>query len=365
MPDIRFFPPIGCSCGQGRWNMKVYFRILATALLIAFASPELRPQARSIPLQAQEPPASTAPESGPPSVSDPDYTIDATLVNVNALVTDEDGLVLNGLKRGNFRVLDDGAPQEILHFEPTTAPVTIVLLMEHSSASYSYFAGKAADWGTSFLNHLEPRDWIALVTFDFRSKVQVDFTHKQFEIRDAIAGLGFPSFSDVNLHDALITTLDKLDRVRGRKSILLLSTGLNSFSAATQDDVRKRLKETDTVLFCVGLAEAEYMRYGGSSTSYLQAKNALSGYAKQTGGLAVFPRFEGELPGIFRSVVGFLRNEYTLTFRPPMDSRDGLYHRLKVEIVGPDGKPLQVTNEKGKLRKVEVYAREGYIAPKK
>jgi len=63
-------------------------------------------------------------------------------------------------------------------------------------------------------------------------------------------------------------------------------------------------------------------------------------------------------------VVGFLRSEYTLTFRPPPESRDGQYHRLKVEIVGPDGKPLKVTNEKGKRRKIEVFAREGYIAPK-
>lgn len=44
--------------------------------------------------------------------------------------------------------------------------------------------------------------------------------------------------------------------------------------------------------------------------------------------------------------------------------RDGKYHKLKVNIVGPDGKPLKVTDKKGKNRKVIVYAREGYIAPK-
>ncbi|SPE29850.1 conserved exported hypothetical protein [Candidatus Sulfotelmatomonas gaucii] len=344
--------------------MRIRLSILATVLFIGLAAHQLvKPQA--IPAQEQEPPASSATEPGPPRVTDPSYKIDATLVNVDVLVTDEDGRVLNGLKRGNFRVLDNGSPQKVLDFEPTTAPITIVMLMEYSATSYGYFAGKAADWGTSFLDRLEPRDWIALVTFDLQSKVQVDFTHRQFEVRDAIATLGFPQFGEVNLYDALIDTLDKLDGVRGRKSILLLATGLNSFSAATQDEVSRRLKETDTTIFCVGLAEAEYMQYGGSSMSYLQGKNALSGFAKQTGGLAIFPRFEGELPDIFRSVVGFLRNEYTLTFRPSMESRDGLYHRLKVEIVGPDGKPLKVTNEKDKRRKIEVYAREGYIAPKK
>ena len=317
---------------------------------------------RALPAQSPPEPDSTA--TAPPRTDDPAFRIDATLVNVDVLVTDEDGRVLTGLKRENFRVFDEGAQRQIVDFAPTTTPITIVMLMEYSAASYSYFAAKAADWGTGFLSHLESRDWIALVTFDLNSKVKVDFTHSQPEMRDAIAVLGYPQFREVNLHDALIDTLDKLDRVRGKKAILLLATGLNSFSAATQDDVSKRLKETDATIFCVGLAESEYVRYGGSSMSYLQGKNALTAFARQTGGLALFPRFEGELPDIFRSVVGFLRSEYSLTFRPPVESRDGRYHRLKIEIVGADGKPLKVTNEKGKRRKIEVYAREGYVAPR-
>ncbi len=313
--------------------------------------------------QTQEPKAPTAAESGPPRISDRTYKIDATLVNVDVLVTDEDGRVLSGLKRDNFRVFDNGVPQQIIDFSPTTAPITIVMLMEYSSASYSYFADKAAIWGTQFVQHLDPKDWVALVTYDLRPKVQVDFTHQQYEIRDTIASLGFPQFREINLYDALTETLDMLDRVQGRTSILLLSTGTNSFSAANLDEVLRRLKQTDTVLFCVGLGEAEYVRYGGN-LSYMHGKATLENFARQTGGLALFPRFEGELPDIFRSVVGYLRSEYTLTFRPPVASRDGLYHRLKIEIVDADGKALKVTNEKGKRRKIEVFARQGYIAPK-
>lgn len=290
--------------------------------------------------------------------------IDATLVNVDVLVTDEDGRVLTGLKRGNFRVLDNGVPQETVDFEPTTTPITLVMLLEYSSSSYGYFAEKAAMWGTEFLNHLEPRDWVALETFDLRTTVQVDFTHKRFEVRDKLATLGPPQFSDANLFDALSETLDKLDGVKARKAILLFATGANSFSASTFDEMRQRLRETDTTIFCVGLAEAEAMRSTGSNIRYQQSKNWLTTFARQTGGLALFPRFEGELPDIFRSVVGYLRGEYSMSFRPPKASRDGRYHRLKIEIVGPDGKPLKVTDEKGRMRKIEVFAREGYMAPK-
>ena len=343
--------------------MKHLLRFVAV-IWLSLAAPLVQPDPTLPAAQAQKPAVAIGAKSGPAEIEDPAYKIDATLVNVDALVTDDDGRVLTGLERGNFRILDNGVPQKLVDFAPTSSPVTIVVLMEYSAASYSYFAGKAADWGAVFPGYLEPRDWVAVTTFDLRPKVQLDFTHNQYEVRDAIAQLGYPMHREVNLYDALGDTLDKLDRVRGRKSVLLLATGLNTFSAATLNEIYARVQRTDATIFCIGLAEAEYTRFGGSNVSYLQGKNVLTRFSKQTGGLAFFPRFQGELPDIFRSVVGYLRGEYTLTFRPPQENRDGRYHRLKVEIVGPDGNPLKVTDEKGKRHKVEVFARQGYIAPK-
>ncbi len=305
----------------------------------------------------------TAPGSGKEGPPDVRLKVDVPLVRLDVLVTDEDGNVLSGLKSGNFRILDNEAVQTIESFTPTAAPITVVVLMEYSAASYGYFASRAADWGNGFLDHLDAQDWVALVTYDMQTKVRVDFTHRRYDVRDAFNTLGSPQFSEANLYDALMDTLDKLQTVRGRTSILLLSTGMNSFSKFTLDEVRARLRNTDTVIFCIGLAEAEYVRYSGSDVSYIQGKHALSALSKQTGGLTLFPRFDAELPSIFRSVVGFLRGEYTLTFRPPKQSRDGLYHRLKVQVVGPDGKPLKVTDDKGRRRRIEIFTREGYTAP--
>ena len=76
-------------------------------------------------------------------------------------------------------------------------------------------------------------------------------------------------------------------------------------------------------------------------------KNQLQTFASRTGGFAWFPRFEGELPDLFRSVAGTLRNQYAISFSPTKESRDGRYHRLKVEVVGTDGLPLKVRDEKG------------------
>jgi VWFA-related protein len=300
----------------------------------------------------------------------PEYTIsvESNLVVLDVLVTDEDGNVLSGLKRGNFRVLDNGKPQVISHFAPTEDPITIVMLLEYSGLAYDFFAYKAAYWGSGFLRHLDSKDWVALITYDMKPTIQVDFTRNKTELQDALSTLSYPVFREANLFDAIVDTLDKLQHVAGKKAILLITTGANTFGQTTLDQAIDRVKESDVTIFCIGVAESEYMmaetRGGSSVIGYLQAKNQLQTFAKLTGGLAWFPRFEGEIPALSGSVVGFLRSEYDLGFSPSNATRDGKYHKLKVEIVGPDGSPLRITDAKGKRRKAVVYAREGYVAAK-
>lgn len=313
---------------------------------------------------AQEAGAQTSNQQAEQAVPARPYPSQKDLVNIDVMVTDDQGRILGGLKPGNFRILDNKEPRAIRYFAPPKTPMTVVLLMEYSAHSYQYYAAKSAYWGERFLDQLEPEDWVALVTYDLQPKVQVDFTHRRYAVRDAIAGLGFPTFRDMNLFDALVETVERLDTVRGRKAIVVVGTGMNSFSASTFDDVRRELRRTDAIVFCVGTAEQEFVRYTGTTSGYAMAKNQLDSFAKQTGGIAYFPRFEGALPEVFSSIAALLRHAYTLGFEVPEADRDGRYHRLKVEIVDQDGKPLRVKDKKGKMRKVEVMARQGYTAPR-
>lgn len=295
---------------------------------------------------------------------DSKISVDSALVNIDVLVTDQDGLVLAGLKK-NFRVLDDGKAQAITHFEPASAPITIAILMEYTGSAYNYFASKAASWGSNFLNYLDPLDWVALVTYDTKPTVKLDFTRNKAEMQQTLSALSYPQFREANMYEAITDTLDRLDRVKGKKAILLISTGANTLSAGTLDDTLSRIKRSDVTIFSVGLAEGEYLRsLAAQSISYLQAKNQLQTFAKLSGGSAWFPRFEGELPDIFKGVAAFLRSQYSIGFSPQNLVQDGKYHKLKVEIVQPDGDPLIVTNPKGKQQKPIVYAREGYTAPR-
>ena len=304
-----------------------------------------------------------------PQQQQPEYQIEveSPLVLLDILVTDEDGNVLLGLKKGNFRILDNGKPQVITTFGPTEDPITIVVLLEYSGVAYNYFAYKGAYWSSGFLDHLGEKDWVALITYDMKPTIQVDFTRQRAEVQDALNNLSFSGFSEANLFDALIDTLDKLDRVKGKKAVLLVTTGMNTFSSATLDDTIARIKKSSATISCIGVAESEFMATetrGGPSISYMQAKNQLQTFADLTRGLAWFPRFEGEVPSLFQSVVGFLRSEYDLGFSPNSSALDGRYHKLKVEVVGPNGDPLRVIDAKGRRRKVVVYTRDGYAATK-
>ena len=289
-------------------------------------------------------------------------SVQSNLVSADAVVTDKDGNIVTGLKRENFRVIDNGQPQQVTNFSPTDAPITVVMLMEFSKLAGGYFGYKAKDWSYGFLNQLKPQDWVALKTYDLKTTLVEDFTQDKREVGQAINSLFFPSFSEANLFDAVFETLNQLRDVKGKKSILIIATGFDTFSKHNLDQTLARLKETDTTIFCVGMAE-EIDLYGqGANLGYILAKNQLSTFARMTGGYAFFPRFQGEMPDIFHTVAAYLRSQYTLVFSPST-SQDGKYHKLALEVVDDQGNPLELADKKGKKHKVLVNAREGYVAP--
>jgi VWFA-related protein len=322
-----------------------------------------KPPATQQPVQPSPPSGQQQQKPAGPPPPQSEIATQTNVVTVNATVTDQDGDIITGLKQGNFRILDEGQPQQITNFAPSDAPITIVILMEFSARFGGWFGYKAKYWAYDFLNHLGPKDWVALKTFDLNTHLLDDFTRNKMKVANDIASLYFPDFSEANLFDALLETLDQMRDVKGKKAILVLATGYDTFSHHTLDQTYKVVKETDTTIFCVGMGEEIdlYSRTGAAPIGYLQAKNQLNEFAEMTGGYAWFPRFAGEAPSIFNSVAEFLRSQYTMAFSPST-SQDGRYHKLKVEAVDDQGNPLEVENHKGKKKKVVVYAREGYTA---
>jgi len=308
----------------------------------------------------------------------PDYSIkvDTTLVQVPVLVTTKDGQFIPGLKQGNFRLQEDGVEQKITKFEVSQAPITAVLLVEFASRYYR-FVYDALNASYVFAQTLKPEDWIAVVSFDMRAAIIADFTQDKRQVMAAINSLRIPGFSETNVFDAVYDTLDRVEGLEGRKYIVLISSGCDTFSRMTYDKVLKKIKDTPNVtIFTISTGEALRIwaeAYGGggpgimpcrvtSSIDFLQADNQMQTFARMTGGRWFKPRFEGELPEIFRDIGANIRNQYVLAYHPTNPKLDGSYRKLKVEVVGPDGGQFHVHDQKGKDLKFQVIAREGYTA---
>jgi VWFA-related protein len=353
--------------------MKLRSLFALIALAIAFgtigAAPHMvraqeGPQSPPPPAQPQQP----APPSGQPQRQQtpppPQTTISvqSSVVSVDAIATDADGNLVTGLMKQNFRLTDNGSQQQIINFAPTEQPLTTVMLVEFSARFWSYFGFKSAYWADGFLSALKPQDWIALKSFDLKTTLHVDFTQDKGQIDYALQGFGFPGFSEANLFDAVYETVDQLRDVKGKKSILVLATGFDTFSKHTLDQTLKRLKETDITIFCVGMGEEiDLYNPNGGGVRYAQAKNQLTTFARMTGGFAYFPRFTAEMTGIFNTIAQYLRGQYTLTFTPNTP-QDGRYHKITVQLVDDAGSPLELENAKGKKKKAQVEYREGYTA---
>jgi len=158
--------------------------------------------------------------------------------------------------------------------------------------------------------------------------------------------------------------------VEGRKYIILVSSGRDTMSRLTLDQMMAKIKATPDVTiftlstgeFARNMADARGGMNGPRGMDYLQADNEMQTFARMTGGMWFHPTFQGELPNIFSQINDSIRNQYVLTYRPTNTKNDGSYRKVKVYLVDNEGKPLKMQDEKGKPLKYSIIARDGYKA---
>jgi len=290
-------------------------------------------------------------------------------------VTTKDGQFISNLKKENFRIFEDGQQQKINDFKIEEAPITAVLLVEFASTNY-WFLSEALNASYAFASTLKKDDWVAVISYDMKPDILVDFTQDKNALRQALNGLRMPMSSESWEFEALYDTLDRLDRVEGHKYIILVSTGIDTGLKLTLDQMLKKVKSThDVTIFPVGIGwllreycdthSCGYTHGIGipvGRMDYLQGDNELQTFAKLTGGRAYFPRFQGDLVDTFRDIAGDIRHQYTITYRPTNPKLDGSYRKLKVDVVAENGESLKIRDQKGKDVKFQVIAREGYTA---
>ena len=303
------------------------------------------------------------------------FSTEAVTVTVDVAVVDNKGNFIPGIPRGNFRVLEDNVPQQITGINMGEAPMTIALVIEFSNLYQQYYSEPwyqtlTAAYG--FLNTLRKDDYVAIVAYDLRPEILSEFSQNKNDVNVAMSRLRMAGFSESNLYDALVFTAERMQDIEGRKAILVLTSGVDTFSKLTFDKTRKALQNAGVPIYSFSLMQATRIlaeSYGMlgplARMDFLQADNALRTFSKETGGIAYFPRFYGEFPGIFQQLNQVLRNQYVITYSPANQTHDGKFRKIKVEVVNPEtNEPLRVTDEKGKPVKYTIQANPGYTAPR-
>jgi VWFA-related protein len=331
-------------------------------------------------------------------------TISTGLVNVDAVVYHKkSGQIVTGLKKGNFALFADGQQQTITNFATPEAPITVAMVVEYSkwSEMFGLYGSRGYEPGTyevirptaMFLSQFihPPDDYVSVTAFDIRPTPLTDFTNDPARLNAVVNLLlrNTPAFRETNLFDALKFVMvggradsvvleesksDKSDysgmvSVQGRRrAVLLVASGIDTFSKINYDNARKVLKNSGVPVYIIGTANLFKKIYGDSlpatdsmlgmpgRMSWLQADNTLQTFAKETGG-AYFPvTFEGELPKVLNNINALLRSQYSLGFNPG-EVRDGKEHKLKVSV-DVDGDGTYDDKE------YTIQARTVYIAPK-
>lgn len=307
------------------------------------------------------PPPAWAPEQ------EAQIAVRVELVNLDVTVTDARGNYVRGLTRERFRVLDEGQPQPITHFTPIEAPAQVLLLVETGPAVYMIHRQHLAA-AHLLLNGLAAEDWVALATYDAEARLAAPFTTDKRALQHQINGLRYNlGSSRLNFFGSLAAALEWLAATPGKKSVVLLTTGLDDGPAARWEALREKLQASEAAIYPVALGgelrdppkqrkglrvDAEAARV---AESFAEASRRLSEIADMTGGLAFFPRSPSEFAQVYKDIATAVRHTYRLGFVPPQ--RDGRFHRVLVEIVSTDS---QLKKAGGGYA---WSARKGYIAP--
>ncbi len=302
------------------------------------------------------------------------YTADAVTVTVDVSVLDNKGHFIPNIPAGNFRVLEDNVPQKISGISKGEAPLTIAMVIEFSGLfqqvySEPWYQTLQAAYG--FIQTLKPEDYVAIVAYDLKPEILSDFSTDRSDAQDALSRMRFPGFSEANLFDALTDTAQRMQDIEGRKAILLISSGVDTFSKLNYGEARKAIQNAGVPIYSIGLMQAYrdiLYSYGAISDfqnmDFLQADNQLRTFSKESGGMSFFPHFYGQFPEIYQNISEVLRSQYVLTYTPSNTARDGKFRKITVELVNPENnQPLRINDQRGKRVKYQILAKPGYTAP--
>lgn len=285
-------------------------------------------------------------------VANPALAQETSPKEVSIYVTVEQGdKLVQGLGQQNFRLLENGQ-SKTFRLEAPEKPVTIALLVEYSRSSGLYFSDIQAAL-SGFMKAAPEGDWIAAATFSRDLDIRVDFTKERGEVEDAFAGLGTPVSSEIDTYDAVYQMLDRMGSLKGRRVLILVGSGLNTFGKHTLDEVRNALRANNVTVYCVGagsLLRGKYQHQLGNAgrMELIRAETFMRMLSDESGGEAWFPKFESAFAPVMQGIMQSIDSQYRLVYTPQVPANQK-FHKITVEA-------FRVVNDKRENFKVRARA---------
>ncbi len=279
-----------------------------------------------------------------PQEQAPTIRVNVERVNVGVIVTDTQGHFVENLHREDFQVFDNGVEQPLTDFAAVEEPARVLLLIEAGPAVYLLESGhlQAAN---ALLRGLSAEDRVAVIRYDAVPRAILDFTADKLEAAAAFSRLQYNlGFGELNLSSSVSKVLEWLRSTQGKKTIVLLSTGLDTSAPDEAAATLQQLRISDVRLLAVSLwGGLQNPQQAGKKKTRTQAptqmaqqfekaNELLKRMAEAGGGRVYFPENQEEFDRAYAEIAQLVRHEYSLAFTPP--ARDGQIHTITVQVKG-------------------------------
>ena len=288
--------------------------------------------------------------------------VDTSIVRLNVGVADGKGRPITNLSKENFTVYEDGVKQNILSFEPTVAPFSVVMILDMSGSTLG-FRETIRQSAFRFVDALAPEDRVAVIEFYDKVNLRNDFTTDRKKIGNSIIAAN--GRGKTQLYKALNVALQKLaGEGKRRKAIIVLTDGVDTAVRDKDRDALEKVKDTDiatalkpetseilnsvlnradaqgVTIYPLALPTGDPFKLADPTpvqvAMFSAARNRLQILAVRTGGtLNNINRLE-EMGRLYASVAAELRALYTVEYQPSNAKRDGKWREIKIEVNNPE-----------------------------
>lgn len=287
--------------------------------------------------------------------------VDSALVRLNIGVVDQRGRPMLSLGAQNFTVFEDGERQTITNFETSSAPFSVVMLLDMSGSTKSFRQNIRLS-AARFLDALAPNDRVAVVEFYSRVRLLSDFSTNRLASANAIAVAN--GSGDTDLYEAITFSMERLAREKSRrKAIVVLTDGVDTKAqsldrellARSSDDVvlnviapeenprlnsiLNRADQIGVTIYPLALPTGDPARLADPTprqiAMYSAARTRLQMIADRTGGTLNAIRRLEEMGLLYAQVAADLRTLYTIEYQPANIRRDGKWRAIKVVVDEP------------------------------